>query len=92
MENAEKLRNDKKTEPSLEHMHNHPHSKAVSNRLAKAIGHLEAVKRMVDRGDDCSEILTQIAAVAFCYPERGKSAEDGSSESLYRTCSGRKRL
>ena len=48
MENAEKLRNDKKTEPSLEHMHNHPHSKAVSNRLAKAIGHLEAVKRMVE--------------------------------------------
>ncbi len=72
MENAEKLRNDKKTEPSLEHMHNHPHSKAVSNRLAKAIGHLEAVKRMVDRGDDCSEILTQIAAVRSAIQNAGK--------------------
>lgn len=36
------------------HGHHHPNSKAVSNRLARAIGHLEAVKRMVDREDDCS--------------------------------------
>ena len=45
------------------HEHNHPNQKAVSNRLAKAIGHLEKVKRMVDNGEDCSEILIQMAAV-----------------------------
>ena len=45
------------------HSHDHPHQKAVSNRLAKAIGHLQAVKRMVDRGEDCTEVLVQIAAV-----------------------------
>ena len=51
-----------------EHIHpNHPHrhanSKAVANRLARAIGHLESVKRMVEEGRDCSEVLIQLAAV-----------------------------
>ena len=35
------------------HNHVHPNAKAVSNRLAKAIGHLESVRRMVDRGENC---------------------------------------
>ena len=34
------------------HEHQHPNAKAVSNLLAKAIGHLEKVKRMVDNGED----------------------------------------
>lgn len=50
-----------------EHIHSHPHhhenSKAVVNRLARAIGHLESVKRMVEDGRDCSEVLIQLAAV-----------------------------
>ena len=72
MENAKKLTDEVKKETMEEHQHNHPHSKAVSNRLAKAIGHLEAVKRMVDRGDDCSEILIQIAAVRSAIQNAGK--------------------
>lgn len=55
-----------------EHGHHHPNSKAVSNRLARAIGHLEAVKRMVDREEDCSEILTQLAAVRSAINNAGK--------------------
>ena len=41
-----------------DHIHKHPHPnvKAVSNRLAKAIGHLEKVKRMVDNGEVRSAI------------------------------------
>ena len=54
------------------HGHHHPNSKAVSNRLARAIGHLEAVKRMVDREEDCSEILTQLAAVRSAINNAGK--------------------
>ena len=54
-------------EHSHEHGHHHVHSekekKAVVNRLAKAIGHLEAVKRMVEKDADCSEVLIQLAAV-----------------------------
>ncbi|MCC8152235.1 MAG: metal-sensing transcriptional repressor [Lachnospiraceae bacterium] len=54
------------------HDHNHPHAKAVSNRLARAIGHLESVKRMVDDGEDCAQILIQLAAVRSTINNAGK--------------------
>ena len=54
------------------HAHNHPNQKAVSNRLARAIGHLEAVKRMVDNEEDCAEILIQMAAVRSAINNAGK--------------------
>jgi DNA-binding FrmR family transcriptional regulator len=38
-------------------------AKALSNRLARLIGHLESVKRMVENERDCGEILIQLAAV-----------------------------
>ena len=46
-----------------EHEHHHENTKAVVNRLARAIGHLESVKRMVEDGRDCTEVLIQLAAV-----------------------------
>ena len=48
-----------------EHSHGHSHTqtKAVVNRLSRAIGHLESVKRMVENGRDCTEVLVQLAAV-----------------------------
>ena len=45
----------------MEH-HHHENTKAVVNRLSRAIGHLEAIRNMVEEGRDCSEVLTQIAA------------------------------
>lgn len=45
------------------HTHSHTQTKAVLNRLSRAIGHLESVKRMVEDGRDCSEVLIQLAAV-----------------------------
>ena len=45
------------------HPHVHENTKAVTNRLARLIGHLESVKRMVEDGRDCSEVLIQLAAV-----------------------------
>ena len=45
------------------HVHSHEHTAAVTNRLARAIGHLEAVRKMVGEGRDCSEVLVQLAAV-----------------------------
>ena len=42
------------------HGHVHENQKAVINRLARAIGHLEKVKRMVEEGHDCSEVLVQL--------------------------------
>lgn len=47
------------------HQHDHPHHKrdAVIRRLKRAEGHLAAVRRMVEDGRDCPDILIQIAAV-----------------------------
>lgn len=48
---------------SHEHSHSHTQTRAVINRLSRAIGHLESVKRMVESGRDCAEVLVQLAAV-----------------------------
>ena len=45
------------------HPHVHENTKAVINRLSRLIGHLESVKKMVESGRDCSEVLVQLAAV-----------------------------
>ena len=34
------------------HTHSHTHTKAVLNRLSRAIGHLESIRRMVEEGRD----------------------------------------
>ena len=54
------------------HGHVHENTKAVLNRLARAIGHLESVKKMVEDGRDCSEVLVQIAAVRQAIDNTGK--------------------
>ena len=54
------------------HGHVHENQKAVINRLARAIGHLEKVKRMVEEGYDCSDVLIQLAAVRSALDNTGK--------------------
>ena len=43
--------------------HTQTQTKAVMNRMSRLIGHLEAIKRMIEDGRDCSEVLIQISAV-----------------------------
>lgn len=60
------------------HSHDHGHThdpkevRAIMNRLAKAAGHLESVKRMVEDGKDCTEVLIQLAAVKSALNNTGK--------------------
>ena len=54
------------------HKHSPEHIRRVSNRLARAIGHLESVKKMVEEGRDCSEVLIQLAAVKSAINNTGK--------------------
>ena len=54
------------------HGHVHENTQAVLNRLSRAIGHLESVRRMVESGRDCSEVLIQIAAVRAAITNIGK--------------------
>lgn len=63
-----------------DHQHNHAHShqhvhantKAVLNRMSRIIGHLESIKRMIEDGRDCSEVLIQLSAVKSALNNTGK--------------------
>ena len=57
---------------SDQHSHVHENQKAVVNRLARAIGHLNKVKRMVEEGYDCADVLVQLAAVRSALDNTGK--------------------
>ena len=54
------------------HTHSHEHTKAVLNRLSRSIGHLESIKKMVENGRDCSEVLIQLSAVKAAINNTGK--------------------
>lgn len=54
------------------HMHSHAQTKAVLNRLSRAIGHLESIRRMVEDGRDCTEVLIQLSAVKSAINNTGK--------------------
>ena len=45
---------------SHSHAHTHQNTKTVKNRLARVIGHLHAVERMIDDGRDCAEVRSAI--------------------------------
>ena len=43
--------------------HTHEHTNAVLNRMSRAIGHMNAVKKMIEEGRDCSDVLIQLSAI-----------------------------
>ncbi|MDQ0204947.1 metal-sensing transcriptional repressor [Pectinatus haikarae] len=45
------------------HTHKHTQTHAVLNRMARIIGHMTAVRRMVESERDCSDVLIQLAAI-----------------------------
>lgn len=55
-----------------EHTHHHTETKNVINRLSRATGHLEAIKKMVEEGRDCGDVLIQLAAVRSAINNIGK--------------------
>jgi DNA-binding FrmR family transcriptional regulator len=55
-----------------EHIHHHSETKNVLNRLSRAAGHLEAIKKMVEEGRDCGDVLIQLAAVRSAINSIGK--------------------
>ncbi len=57
---------------SHHHHHSEEHRREVSNRLARAIGHLQKVKQMVENDEDCSDVLVQLAAVKSAINNTGK--------------------
>ena len=81
------------------HGHTHANTRAVVNRLARAIGHLSKVKRMVEDDCDCSEVLIQLAAVRAAIDNAGKeilqehiahcivdAVEEGDDDAIFDLC------
>lgn len=54
------------------HTHSHTHTKEVLDRLARAAGHLNKVRSMVENGEDCADVLIQLAAVKSALNNTGK--------------------
>ncbi|MBQ6325164.1 MAG: metal-sensing transcriptional repressor [Clostridia bacterium] len=54
------------------HTHSHEHTRSVLNRMSRAIGHLQYVRKMMEEGRDCSEVLIQLAAVQSALQSTGK--------------------
>lgn len=52
--------------------HHRDKEKAVKNRLARAIGHMDKVKRMYESGEDCTDVLIQLSAVIAALNNTGK--------------------
>ena len=62
---------------------NDKEKKAVLNRLARAIGHMEFVKRMVEDDRDPSDVLVQLSVVKSAINSTGiMMIEDQVDESL----------
>ena len=61
-----------------EHHHNHSHTHdpqqvlAIVNRRKRSIGHLDKVRRMVEDGEDCADVLIQLSAVKSEINNTGK--------------------
>ena len=54
------------------HTHNPDEIRAIVNRLKRSVGHLDKVRRMVENGDDCSDVLIQLSAVKSEINNTGK--------------------
>jgi len=52
--------------------HRHSETKKVIDRLSRAAGHVEAIKKMVAEDRDCSDVLIQLAAVRSAINNVGK--------------------
>ncbi len=52
--------------------HKHVNQKVV-NRLSRVEGHVRSIREMVSSGRDCSEVLTQIAAVRAALDQAGRA-------------------
>lgn len=54
------------------HHHDPLEKKKQLNRLSRAMGHLQHVKKMMEADEDCSEVLIQLSAVESALHSLGK--------------------
>jgi DNA-binding FrmR family transcriptional regulator len=47
----------------MENPHHHEKTKNILDRISRVAGHMEGVKKMVEEGRDCSDVLIQLSAI-----------------------------
>lgn len=64
----------------------HPHQKTkqVLDQLARTAGHVTAIKRMVEEGRSCPDVLVQLAAVRSAVDRASKLVLEDHVESCLR--------
>ena len=63
---------DHPKQENLYHAHDPREKKRQINRLSRIIGHLECVKRMLERDESCTSVLMQISAAKSALNGLGK--------------------
>lgn len=72
-EHGEHTENTENTESvSHGHYHSPDEKKKQLNRLSKAAGHLQHVRRMIENDEDCADVLIQLSAVNSALRSLGK--------------------
>lgn len=64
--------------------HPHQHSKAIADQLARTAGHVTSVKRMVEEGRSCTDVLIQLSAVRAAIDRAAKLVLEDHVESCLR--------
>jgi len=64
--------------------HPHQQTKAVADQLARTAGHVLSVKRMVEEGRSCPDIMIQLAAVRAAIDRAAKLVLEDHLESCLR--------
>jgi DNA-binding FrmR family transcriptional regulator len=64
--------------------HPHQHTRAVAAQLARTAGHVASIKRMVEEGRPCPDVLIQLAAVRAAIDRAAKLVLEDHVESCLR--------
>lgn len=64
--------------------HVHQHTKAIADQLARTAGHVISIKRMVEDGRPCTDVLIQLAAVQAALSRASRLVLEDHLESCLR--------
>ncbi len=70
--------------------HPHQQTRAVAAQLARSAGHLAAIKRMVEEGRPCADVIIQLAAVRAAIDRTSRLVLEDHLESCLRGAAGDK--
>jgi CsoR family transcriptional regulator, copper-sensing transcriptional repressor len=66
-------------------LHPHQQTRVIANQLARTAGHVASIKRMVEEGRPCPEVLIQLAAVRAAIDRASKLVLEDHLESCVRS-------